>query len=208
MLRFSIRFLVILALLSACVHSSKVVSFSFILHTNGTVENTSISVVDGEVSPFQLRDGEYIVSVVDLGDQEIDRMGATPNFMLMSDPPKPVSKVKISGQLRHRLYADSLVIRHSGLEIYRQKIPAKFSCNHNGICDYWEDAIRCSDDCARDSGHVNLSSSSTNGNDNKRNTGGSDGPLLFIGFGLLAIVGLGLLALVIVVWFFFIRKKK
>lgn len=148
----TLSFLVLLGLLGMASAFGQVVSFAFILSENDTVQPAWISIGAGDPSRFQHANGSYLVFLSDNQGAVLDQMGFDTDFY-MSEPPRKVDQIPISGRLRYYSQTRFLVMSHNSREIYRYEFP-NGTCNHDGRCAFDEHVISCPSDCNVTSDHI------------------------------------------------------
>ncbi len=89
--------------------------------------------------------GDYSLRVLDLSGSELYSQSIRLNFMVMTDPPRPVDKQSIVLRIPFQKTMSELVLEHGGIEIFRQKLDL---CDGDGICSDHETISSCPQDCS------------------------------------------------------------
>lgn len=131
--------------------SNPVYGLEWILSLEATITRDDDLRVDkiklsrGTPTVFIPNQGIYEISLVDRRNNVLYKRNFPLIFMVLTDPPREVYKTQINYRLPYHKNAVRMLVKKG------DKILLDFDfkelCNHNGICDKYEDFLSCPEDC-------------------------------------------------------------
>lgn len=125
--------------------ADKVLTVHFTIDKQDNIEINKLYIVNGTEDRFENK-GPYAVQLIDEQGNILRSLDFDVDFILYTDPPKPLKESGGILGIRYNDAADKLVIKHNDKIIYSENITGKF-CNKDSKCNNYENIVSCPNDC-------------------------------------------------------------